>query len=85
MAIAKAKADELLKSRKLEEMGTSCVVICCDQVVHHKGVIREKPESSEQCREFLQSYVDTPAMTVGAVVVTHYPSGIQCAVTSYMI
>jgi len=35
------------------------------------GSIREKPEDNSQCREFLRSYKDFPAVCVTAVVVTN--------------
>ena len=46
-----------------------------DQVVHYKGTIREKPETAEQCKEYLRSYVSEPATTVTAIVVTDVDSG----------
>lgn len=39
-----------------------------------EGQIREKPESEEKARMYLNSYSGKSVSTVSAVVVTHYPS-----------
>ena len=44
-------------------------------MVAFEGTIREKPETPEQCHTYMKSYVDRPACTVTAVVVTHVQSG----------
>lgn len=46
-----------------------------DQVVAYKGRIREKPQTAEQCRQYLASYADEPACTVTAVVVCNTQTG----------
>ncbi len=42
-----------------------------DQVVWHQGRVREKPETAEECRAYLESYTHTPAQTASTVVVTN--------------
>jgi len=56
--IAKAKADEILRRGELELKDR--VLVCCDQVIRFRGEIREKPVSRDQCRLFLQSYMENP-------------------------
>ncbi len=77
--IAKAKAAELMKKLQKEGWDQSSMVITADQIVLYKQQIREKPESEEQAIEFLSSYSEDSVMTVSAVVVTHYPSGMQAS------
>lgn len=50
-------------------------------MVHYENRIREKPESKEECRRYLQSYdLDHPAVTCSAVVITHTGTGRQVGV-----
>jgi len=56
--IAKAKAEEILRRGELELKDR--VLVCCDQVIRFLGEIREKPVSRDQCRLFLQSYMENP-------------------------
>jgi septum formation protein len=53
------------------------IVLTGDQVVTHDGDILEKPDDIFQAKEFVKRYADSPPKTVGAVVITHFPSGIQ--------
>ena len=55
----------------------SWVVLTGDQVVTCDDSILEKPESIEQAKDFVSRYVKHPPSTVGSVVLTHLPSGIQ--------
>ncbi len=66
LVLAKTKAEALLKRIK-----EPAILITADQVVTCDGEIREKPESEQQAREFLDSYGRFPASTVSAVVVTN--------------
>lgn len=52
-----------------------CILITCDQVIHYQNTIREKPESSQQCREYLASYEKYPAVTVCGVVALNTRTG----------
>ena len=70
--IAKAKADEILRRGDL--LLENCVLVCCDQVIRFRGEVREKPESHEECRSFLQSYMDNPLEFVECIngICTYY-------------
>lgn len=70
--LAKAKATAIID--KLQQVERPTVVITSDTVVLFNEVIREKPESAEQCAEFIRSYSNSKLSTVTAVVVTHLPS-----------
>lgn len=84
LSIAHAKAHALVTRLLSSKASTSVpqssrplVILTFDQVVVCHGHIREKPESVEQCRQFLQSYSVNPLQTVTAIVVTiidHPPS-----------
>lgn len=76
LSIAHAKADaavaHLLSSNSPASPSSSSgftVILAFDQVVVCHGHIREKPESVQQCRQFLQSYSVNPLQTVTAVVI----------------
>lgn len=57
-------------------------MITSDQVVHFAGRIREKPESADQCREYMHSYTDiNPAITCSALVLTDTSTGKQVSGT----
>jgi len=58
------------------------LLVTADQVVSYRGTIREKPTSQEQCREFLKSYADEPAVTVSSLVVTNTATRRQAVVRS---
>ena len=55
------------------------LLITSDQVVVHRGVILEKPESADEARRFIRGYSSDVARTVGAVVVTQLSSGAVAA------
>lgn len=59
--IAKSKAEALIAAKKV---GEDALLITSDQVVVHGGKIREKPESPEEARAYLQSYTTEAACTV---------------------
>lgn len=75
--IAKAKADTLIKRHNLYAVKEPAILITSDQIVLHKSVVREKPESRQEAVEFLASYSNDAVSTVSAIVVTHLPSGLQ--------
>ena len=53
------------------------IVLTGDQVVTHDGAILEKPLDIHQAKSFVSRYATSPPSTVGSVVLTHFPSGIQ--------
>jgi septum formation protein len=65
LELAHKKADEL------QEKVGEAFLVCSDQVIVHEGKIREKPETEEQCREYLRSYANSPGISVTAVVVVN--------------
>ncbi|EXB37256.1 Maf-like protein [Morus notabilis] len=79
MALAEAKADAIisrLKSRgQLEESTEEKLLITADTVVVSKGMIREKPSSKEEARDFIKGYSGSQAAVVGSVLVTNLKTG----------
>lgn len=53
------------------------IVLTGDQVVTHENVILEKPVDIQEAKLFVSRYATSPPSTVGSVVLTHVPSGIQ--------
>ncbi|XP_071733224.1 uncharacterized protein [Rutidosis leptorrhynchoides] len=51
------------------------LLITCDQVVVYEGAIREKPESKEEARRFIEGYSGKYAETVSSVFVTNLKTG----------
>lgn len=51
------------------------LLITFDQVVVYEGVIREKPSSKEEAREFIKGYSGGHAATVSSVLVTNLSTG----------
>lgn len=68
LAVAHAKASALLPH-------PPAILLTSDQVVTHRNRIREKPSSTQICREYLKSYKDEPLTTVTAVVVVNTDTG----------
>nr|CAB3491750.1 unnamed protein product [Digitaria exilis] len=55
-----------------------CLEFLCHvdfEVVVHKGIIREKPTTKEEARQFLKGYSGGHVSTVGSVVVTNLTTG----------
>ncbi|KAJ9472511.1 hypothetical protein DIPPA_06933 [Diplonema papillatum] len=82
LMVAEAKADALAdRARALcraEGAGAAMVLLTADQVIRHRGIIREKPETSEENCAYLRSYApDAAAECCSALVVTHYPSEVR--------
>ena len=75
LAVANAKADAILASHPPAALNDFELLVTCDQVVCYNGNVREKPESHDQCREYLSSYSSSPAETHSAVVVVNLKSG----------
>lgn len=61
LAHAKAKA-------LLSKISGEALLITSDQVVVCNGMIREKPETVAECREFLRSYQYYPAQVVCGIL-----------------
>ncbi|XP_065016918.1 uncharacterized protein LOC135643635 isoform X1 [Musa acuminata AAA Group] len=60
-----------------EEDAEPTLLITADQVVVHGGMIREKPSSTEEAREFIKGYSAGHASTVGSVLVTNLKTGVR--------
>lgn len=74
MRLAHAKADALLPG-----IAGQTLLLTSDQIVLWEGELREKPESAEEARRFLQSYGQHPARTLTAVVVHNTTTGRRVA------
>ena len=72
LLIARAKMESVTAKLK-----RPAIAITCDQVILWKGQVREKPESPEECRAFLHSYAEAPAVCVSSVVVRNTRTGQQ--------
>ncbi|MQL84268.1 hypothetical protein Taro_016781 [Colocasia esculenta] len=80
MVLAEAKADAImskLKASNCEEHEEPTLLITADQVVVHGEVIREKPSSKDEARQFIKGYSGGHAATVGSVVVTNLKTGVR--------
>ena len=85
LLLAKAKCNHLVNEilngnvsrEELPQTSNGWIVLTGDQVVTHNGYILEKPSDIQEAKSFVSRYADSPPKTVGAVVVTHVPSGIQ--------
>jgi septum formation protein len=53
------------------------LLVTCDQVVVYEGVVREKPSSKEEARQFMKDYSEGHAATVGSVLVTNLKTGFR--------
>ncbi|KAL6637749.1 hypothetical protein ACP70R_025321 [Stipagrostis hirtigluma subsp. patula] len=78
-ALAEAKADaiklKLHADCALEGELLPTLLITSDQVMVSKGVIRERPRSKEEAREFIKSYSSDRAFAVNFVLVTNLITG----------
>ncbi|XP_031476261.1 uncharacterized protein LOC116247937 isoform X1 [Nymphaea colorata] len=80
MTLAEAKAEAIMSKLELDaykEDPVPTLLITADQVVVHGGLIREKPTSKEEAREFIKGYSGEHASTVGSVFVTNLKTGIR--------
>ena len=78
LMISNAKADAIMSSGRLaDKPNPAMFLICTDQVALCDGVIREKPESESQAREFIESYSEEgkSVVTCSGVVVVHVSTG----------
>jgi len=89
MNIALAKADAIVAALRAGKLtlpeplsqtdGVGACILTADQVVVCDGVVREKPRDIEEAVGFVQQYGDKPPSTVGSVLLTHVPSGLQAS------
>ncbi|KAJ7953006.1 Maf-like protein [Quillaja saponaria] len=79
VALAEAKADAIIprlsSAGQLEEDAPATLLITADTVVVYEGMIREKPTSKEEAREFIKGYSGGHAEVVGSVLVTNLKTG----------
>ncbi|KAF7047610.1 hypothetical protein CFC21_056515 [Triticum aestivum] len=75
-ALAEAKADTIqLNLRNRDSRDLPTLLITSDQVKVSKGVIRERPTSTEEAREFIKGYSGDVAFAVNYVLVTNLSTG----------
>ncbi|KAL5072028.1 hypothetical protein RYX36_022915 [Vicia faba] len=80
MALAEAKAEAILQRLPVGDYlkdAEPTLLITSDQVVVYEGVIREKPSSKQEARQFLKDYSGRKAATVGSVLVTNLKTGLR--------
>ncbi|KAL6318001.1 hypothetical protein AAG906_031057 [Vitis piasezkii] len=53
------------------------LLITSDQVVVYEGMVREKPSSKEEARQFIKDYSGGHAATVGSVIITNLKTGFR--------
>ncbi|CAN1173144.1 7-methyl-GTP pyrophosphatase [Linum perenne] len=72
MALAEAK---MLNTNEMKNYSGTTLLITADTVVVYKGIVREKPTSPEEAREFIKGYSGGHAGVVGSVLVTNLATG----------
>ncbi|XP_031261220.1 7-methyl-GTP pyrophosphatase isoform X2 [Pistacia vera] len=81
MAIAEAKADSIISKLQTTDSqpmnAEPTILITADTVVVYEGVIREKPSSKEEARQFIKGYSGGQCATVGSVLVTNVKTGFR--------
>ncbi|GMP81352.1 hypothetical protein CsSME_00036096 [Camellia sinensis var. sinensis] len=80
MALAEAKAEAITPKLPIGDYKRDAepsVLITCDQVVVCEGMIREKPLSKEEARQFIKDYSGGNAATVSSVLVTNLKTGLR--------
>lgn len=78
LLIAEAKAKELFRRLMAEEnQPEECLIFTADQIVLFEDTVREKPTSREEAVQFLSSYSNSSVSTIAAIVITHFPTGVQ--------
>ncbi|XP_028123829.1 7-methyl-GTP pyrophosphatase-like isoform X2 [Camellia sinensis] len=80
MALAEAKAEAItpkLPIGNYKRDAEPSVLITCDQVVVCEGMIREKPLSKEEARQFIKGYSGGNTATVSSVLVTNLKTGLR--------
>ncbi|KAF7052449.1 hypothetical protein CFC21_060545 [Triticum aestivum] len=75
-ALAEAKADAIqLNLRNRDSRDLPTLLITSDQVKVSKGMIRERPTSTEEAREFIKGYSGDVAFAVNYILVTNLSTG----------
>ncbi|CAN6309543.1 unnamed protein product [Urochloa humidicola] len=77
-ALAEAKAEAIklkLHGDCAADRGQITLLITSDQVMVSKGMIRERPRSVEEAREFIKGYSDDRAFAVNYVLVSNLSTG----------
>ncbi|KAG7567731.1 Maf-like protein [Arabidopsis thaliana x Arabidopsis arenosa] len=81
VAIAEAKANEIILKfggeSQFAQDSQPTLLITADTVVVYKGVIREKPTSKEEAREFIKGYSGSHGGVVGSVLVRNLKTGVR--------
>ncbi|XP_004499160.1 uncharacterized protein [Cicer arietinum] len=81
LALAEAKANAIISKLQTtgnqERVDEPTLLIAADTVVVYEGVIREKPSSKQEARQFLKDYSGRKAATVGSVLVTNLKTGLR--------
>ncbi|KAL0760590.1 hypothetical protein Bca101_076740 [Brassica carinata] len=83
VALAQAKTDEIISKlggqSQFAQDPLPTLLITADTVVVYKGVIREKPISKEEARQFIKGYSGSHGSVVGSVIVSNLKTGVQRA------
>ncbi|XP_022940510.1 maf-like protein DDB_G0281937 [Cucurbita moschata] len=80
VALAEAKAEAILGRLSIDDFKKDAeptLLITSDQVVIYEGVVREKPGSKEEARQFIKDYSGGHAATLGSVLVTNLKTGFR--------
>ncbi|KAL0323124.1 UNVERIFIED_CONTAM: 7-methyl-GTP pyrophosphatase [Sesamum angustifolium] len=77
LVIAADTVENVHPKRHGKEDAEPTLLITCDQVVVYEGMIREKPSSEEEAREFIKGYSGGRAATVSSVLVTNLSTGLR--------
>ncbi|RZB58601.1 Maf-like protein isoform C [Glycine soja] len=77
MCQANAIISKLQTTTNQQRVDEPTILIAADTVVVYEGVIREKPTSKEEARQFLKDYSGRHAATVGSVLVTNLKTGLR--------
>ncbi|KAJ9674725.1 hypothetical protein PVL29_023949 [Vitis rotundifolia] len=81
MAIAEAKADAIISKLQTidnrEKDAKPTILVAADTVVVYEGMVREKPSSKEEARQFIKDYSGGHAATVGSVIITNLKTGFR--------
>ncbi|KAL9284767.1 putative maf-like protein [Arabidopsis thaliana] len=81
VALAEAKANEIISKLGGESQFAKdpqpTLLITADTVVVYKGVIREKPTTKEEAREFIKGYSGSHGGVVGSVLVRNLKTGVK--------
>ncbi|KAJ4851467.1 hypothetical protein Tsubulata_014136 [Turnera subulata] len=79
VALAEAKANAIVErlqtTGQLKEDNRTTLLLTADTVVVYKGVVREKPISKEEGREFIKGYSGSHAAVVSSALVTNLTTG----------